>query len=121
MTTFKNYITGATAVIMIGGAMVATPASAGGSGMYHWHEDGWHWHGGGGGWNCGSTWGGCNHGPNEGALIGAGVAGMALGAIAVGAAEQALQQRYYDAGEICQRPVYDSMGDVRGYQRVPCR
>ena len=119
MTSMKKIITGGAVVLMIGGAMAMTPAVAGG--MYHWHDDGWHWHGGGGGWNCGSTWGGCNRGANEGALIGAGVAGMALGAIAVGAAEQAQEQRNYNSGEICQRPVYDSMGDVRGYQRVACR
>lgn len=119
MTRFKKIITGAGVGLTMSAALAATPAAAGG--MYHWHDDGWHWHGGGGGWNCGSTWGGCNHGTNEGAVIGAGVAGLALGAIAVGAAEQAQQQRAYDAGEICQRPVYDRMGDVRGYQRVPCR
>ncbi len=119
MANFKTIATTTAIALMMGATMVATPASAGG--MYHWHDDGWHWHGGGGGWNCGSTWGGCNRGVNEGALIGAGVAGAALGAIAVGAAEQAQQQQNYEAGEICQRPVYDSMGDVRGYQRVACR
>ena len=80
---------------------VATPASAQ---YYRGYGGGGGWHGGGGGWNAGPA-------------VAAGVlGGLALGAVAAGAA----RGPYYGGGEcwIERRPVYDEYGDYLGRRRM---
>jgi hypothetical protein len=88
---------------------VATPASA-----QYYRGYGGGWHGGyGGGWHGGYGGGGWGAGP----AVAAGVlGGLALGAVAAGAA----RGPYYGGGEcwIERRPVYDEYGDFLGRRRM---
>jgi hypothetical protein len=98
MTRMRKIITGGMAALTLAATVgaTATPASA------QWRH-GW----GGGGWHRGGGWGG----PAAAGVIG----GLALGAIAAGAAGGGYGYGY---GCVANQPVYDPYGNFVGYQRV---
>ena len=93
MTRIRKILTGGLAALTLGMTVAATstPAAAWGrwGGGYGWHGGGW---GGPGPWVAGA------------------IGGLALGAIASGAAG--------GYGCVANRPVYDPYGNFVGYQRV---
>ena len=93
MTPIRKILTGGLAALTLGMtvAATATPADA------QW-RGGW----GGGGWRGG--WGG------PGPWVAGAIGGLALGAMAAGAAN--------NYGCVANQPVYDQWGRFVGYQRV---
>jgi hypothetical protein len=120
--------------IMAAGLVVATfvggvtPASA----QWGWGP-GWGYGGWGGGWGgyggWGGGWGGYGGWGGGGAIAGAAVAGMALGAIAASAARQndyyygGYARPYYRRARWCvgRQALYDDWGNFAGYRRVRYR
>lgn len=122
MTRFRKIITAGLAALTLGAtiAATATPADA-------WGRRGWGgapvwragpaWRGGHG-WRGGPGWrGGYGYGygwrrgwGGPGPWVAGAVGGLALGAIAAGA--------YNGYGCVANQPVYDTLGNFIGYQRV---
>ncbi|WP_091676212.1 hypothetical protein [Methylocapsa palsarum] len=135
-TTRSRFAAAALAALAIGSAALPTPADAqaryGRRGVYAggWHGGGggWHgrgWQGGGGYWRGGRWYGGGGY--NWGAPVAAGViGGLALGALAAGAANPYGYAPGYGYGyapayggcSLQNQPAYDGWGNFVGYRQV---